>query len=89
MTYKHIFKKHVFDKVQKRYRDIFIHSNAKLGSDFNDKHGQEIFEGDFVRYDGYDNPDPPLQVSFHSAQFWLGNVPLVSFNHNHLEIVED
>lgn len=47
--FKHRLKKRVFDKNQKCYRDIIVHTNARFGSDVLDNNGVEIFEGDKVK----------------------------------------
>lgn len=83
MPYKHRFKKRVFDKVQKRYRDILMYSNAKLGSDVYDKHGQEIFEGDFVKNSNYIG-----EVTFRNGSFYFGDRILANYDYD-LEIVDN
>lgn len=50
--YKHKLKKRVFQNGY--YRDVIVHTNARLGSDLLDKHGHEIFEGNKVK-DNYGN----------------------------------
>lgn len=49
MDFKHRVKKRIFDRTQKKYRDIIINAKFRLGSGIFDKNGVEIFEGDTVK----------------------------------------
>ena len=82
--FKHHLKKRVFQNGY--YRDVIVHTNARLGSRILDIHGNEIFEGDKVKKVNYD--DVVSTVSFHDAAFFIADdIPLGSFADGDLEII--
>ena len=83
--YKHRLKKRAFQNGQ--WRNIIEHTNAKIGSGINDCRGNEIFEGDKVRYDG-----EIYNVEFSRGVFYLGEMWLFAYADNpdnDLEIVDE
>ena len=84
--FKHRLKKRVFDKNQKCYRDIIVHTNARFGSDVRDKHDKEIFEGDKVKVFG----EEIFPVTFEDGKFKVGKYStLADFPKNNLEVIEE
>lgn len=83
--YKHRLKKLAFQSGQ--YRTIIEHTNANFGSDIKDCNGNEIFEGDKVRY-----ADKVYPVEFTRGAFRIGDMLLNSCaedSDNKLELVAE
>lgn len=84
--FKHQLKKRVFDKAQKSYRDIIVHTNARFGSGILDCHDHQIFEGDTVKVFG----DEIFTVTFEEGRFKVGKyAALWEFPKAQLEIVKE
>ena len=88
--YKHRLKQFVYEGGVKRPK--IVHINSYYGSDVLDKHGNEIFEGDRVRYE-LNGAIEQGTIRFEEASFWhvsdhsQGLLPLSEFNDGELEVI--